>query len=74
MVNIFTCRCPNLSGVGAIGNSDRFEQVRDTYYIPEATEKNFTDEISMVRPQEMCIFGSSNAFKFISKFTYCNLY
>ena len=54
MVNIFTCRCPNQSGVGAIDNSDRSEQVLDTYYIPEASEKVFTD-ISMVRPQKIYI-------------------
>ena len=29
MVNIFTCRCPNRSGVGAIDSPDQFEQVLD---------------------------------------------
>ena len=41
MINIFACTCPNRSGVGAIDNPDRFEQVFDTYYIPETSEKNF---------------------------------
>ena len=72
MVNIFTCRCPNLSAVGAIDYPDRFEQVLDTYYIPEASEKVFTDDISMVRPQKMYIFDDLRTF--ISNFTYCNLY
>ena len=71
-INIFACTCPNRSGVGAIDNLDRFEQVFDTYYIPEASENNFTDDISMVRPQKMYIFGVLKAF--ISKFTYYNLY
>ena len=34
----------------AIDNPDRFEQVFDTYYIPEVSEKIFMDDISMVRP------------------------
>ena len=50
MSNIFGCTCPNHSGVGAIDNLDRFEQVFDTYYIPEASKKIFMDDISMVRP------------------------
>ena len=72
MVNIFTCRCPNLSGVGAIDYPDRFEQVLDTYYILEASEEIFTDDISMVRPQKMYIFDVLKAF--ISNFTCCNLH
>ena len=72
VINIFACTCPNHSGVGAIDNLDRFEQVFDTYYIPEASEKIFTDDISMVRPQKMYIFGVLKAF--ISNFTYYNLY
>ena len=72
VINIFSCTCPNHSGVGAIDNLDRFEQVFDTYYIPEALEKIFTDDISMVRPQKMYIFGVLKAF--ISNFTYYNLY
>ena len=50
MINIFAYSIPNRSGVGAIDNLDRFEQVFDTYYIPGASEKNFMDDISMVRP------------------------
>ena len=72
MINIFACTCPNRSGVGAIDNPDRFEQVFDTYYIPEASEKIFTDDISMVRPQKMYIFDDLKAF--INNFTYCNIY
>ena len=36
MVNIFTCRCPNRSGVGAIDSIDLFEQVLDQRYITSA--------------------------------------
>ena len=50
MINIFACTCPNRSGVGAIDNPDRFEQVFDTYYLPETSEKIFMDDISMVHP------------------------
>ena len=50
MINIFAYTSPNRSGVGAIDNPDRFEQVFDTYHIPEAPEKIFMDDISMVRP------------------------
>ena len=50
MNNIFGCTCPNRSEVGAIDNPDQFEQVFDTYYIPETSEKIFMDDISMVRP------------------------
>ena len=57
MVNIFTCRCPNRSGVGAIDSPDRFEQVLDQRYIPEVSEKIFTHDISMIRRQKMVIFG-----------------
>ena len=39
MINIFTSTSPNRSGVGAIDNPDQFEQVFDTYYIPETSEK-----------------------------------
>ena len=53
---------------GAIDNPDRFEQVFDTYYIPEVSEKNFMDDISM----ETYVFGGYKAF--ISNFTYYNLY
>ena len=58
-------------GVGAIRYVDQFEQVLDTYYIPEASEKFFKDDISMVRPQKMYILDALKAF--ISNFTYCNL-
>mgnify|MGYP001169774375 FL=1 len=50
MINIFAYTSPNCSGVGAIDNPDQFEQVFDTYYIPETSEKIFMDDISMVRP------------------------
>ena len=72
VINIFACTCPNRSGVGAIDNPDRFEQVFDPYYILEVPEKIFTHDISMVRRQKMLIFGVLKAF--ISKFTYYNLY
>ena len=39
MVNIFTCRCPNRSGVGVIDSPDRFEEVLDQRYILEGSEK-----------------------------------
>ena len=52
--------------VGAINNLDQFEQVF------EASEKIFTDDISMVHPQKMYIFGVLKPF--ISNFTYYNLY
>ena len=68
MINIFTYKSPNHSEVGAIDSHDRFEQVFDTYYIPEASEKIFTDDISMVRPQKMYIFDDLKAF--ISNFAY----
>ena len=50
MVNIFAYTCPNRSGVGAINNPDRSEQVFDAYYISKASKKIFMDDISMVRP------------------------
>jgi len=50
MINILVYTSPNRSGAGAIDNPDRFEQVFDTYYIPEASEKTFMVDISMVRP------------------------
>ena len=50
MVNIFAYTCPNRSGVDAINNPDRSEQVFDAYYISEASKKIFMDDISMVRP------------------------
>ena len=39
MINILACTCPNRSGVGAIDNPDRFEQVFNPYYILEVPEK-----------------------------------
>ena len=72
MVNIFTCRCPNRSGVGAIDSPDRFEQVLDQRYIPEVSEKIFTHDISMVRRQKMSIFDVLKTF--ISKITYYKLF
>ena len=68
MVNIFTCRCPNRSGVGAIDSPDLFEQVLDQRYIPEVSEKLFTHDISMIRRQKMVIFGVLKVF--IRNFTY----
>ena len=50
MVNIFAYTSPNRSGVDAIDNPGRFEQVFDPYYIPETSEEIFMDDISMVRP------------------------
>ena len=50
MINIFAYTSPNRSGVGAIDNPDQFEQVFDTNYIPEASEKIFMDDISIVSP------------------------
>ena len=72
MVNIFICRCPNRSGVGAIDSPDRFEQVLDQRCIPEVSEKIFTHDISMIRRQKMVIFGVLKVF--ISNFTSCNIY
>ena len=72
MVNIFICRCPNRSGVGAIDSPDRFEQVLDQRCIPEVSEKIFTHDISMIRRQKMVIYGVLKVF--ISNFTYYNLY
>ena len=68
MINIFACTRPNRSGIGAIDNPDRFEQVFDIYYIPGASEISFMDDISMVRPYKMWVFGGFKAF--ISNFAY----
>ena len=43
-----TCTCPNPSRVGAIDKSDRPEQAFDQYDIPEAPEKIFTNNFSIV--------------------------
>ena len=72
MVNIFTCRCPNRSGVGAIDNPGLLEQIFEQYDIPDVTEKNFEHDFSIVCRQKMFIFSLSTAF--ISNFTYYNLY
>ena len=58
LIDIFACVCPNRSGVGAIDNPDRLEQVFDPYkiYISEAPEKISTSDISMVRPEKIFIF------------------
>ena len=72
MVNIFTCRCPNRSGIGAIDSPDLFEQVLDQRYIPEVSEKKFTYDISMTRGQKIVIFGVLKIFA--GNFTYYNLY
>ena len=71
MIDVFTCTCPNRSGVGAFDNTDRFEPF-DQYNIPEDPEKIFTHDISMVRRQKMFIFDVLKGF--ISKITYYKLY
>ena len=50
MINIFAYTSPDRSGVGAVDNPDLFERVFDTYYIPQASEKIFMDDILLVRP------------------------
>ena len=72
MVNIFSYTSPNWSGVGAIDNLDRFEQVFDTNYIPKFSENFFMDDMSVVRPYKTYVLGGYKAF--ISNFTYYNLY
>ena len=72
MVNIFTCRCPNRSGVGAIDHPDQSEQVPNQHYIPDVSEIILTHDISMIRHQKMVILGVLKDF--ISNFTYYNLY
>ena len=57
MVNIFTCRCPNRSRVGAFDHPDQSEQVPNQHYIPDVSEKTFTHDISMIRHQKTLIFG-----------------
>ena len=57
MVNTFTCRCPNRSGISAIDSPDLFEQVLDQRYTTEVSEKIFTHDISMIRRQKMVIVG-----------------
>jgi hypothetical protein len=49
MINILAYTSSNRSGIGAIDNPDWFEQVFDTYYIPQASGKIFMDDISLVR-------------------------
>ena len=56
MVNIFTCRCTDRSGVGAIDHPDQFEQVSDQHYIRDVSEKIFTYDISMIRHQKTRLF------------------
>ena len=56
IVSFFACTFPNRSGVGAMDSPDRFEQVLDQRYIPEVSQKIFTDDISMIRRQKMVIF------------------
>ena len=60
------------SGVGAIDEPDRSEQVLDQRYIPDVSEKIFTHDISMIRRQKTLIFDVLKAFT--SNFTYYNLY
>ena len=50
MVNIFTQTCPNHMGVGAIDNTDRFEDVFELDCVQEVVENFFTHQISKVRP------------------------
>ena len=59
---MFAYTSPNCSGVDAIDNPDQFEQVFETYYIPEVSEKIFMDDISMVRPYRLYFFGGYKAF------------
>ena len=68
MANIFTCRRPNGLGGGAIDHPDRSGQVPDQHYIPDVTEKNLKDDISMIHRQKTFIFDVLKAF--ISNFTY----
>ena len=72
MDNIFTCRRPNRSGVGAIDHPDRSEQVPGQHYIPNVTEKIFKHDISMIHRQKTFTFDVVKAF--ISNFTYYNFY
>ena len=72
MTNIFICRRPNRSGVGAMDDPDRSEQVPDQSYTPDVSEKNFTHDISMIRCQKTLIFDVLKVFT--SNFTYYNLY
>ena len=72
MTNIFICGRPNRFGIGAIDHPDQSEQVPDQHYIPDVTEKIFTDDISMIHRQKTFIFGVLKAF--ISNFTYYNVY
>ena len=72
MANIFICRRPNRSGVDAIDDPDRSEQVSDERYIPDVSEKFFTHDILMIRRQKTLIFDVLKAFT--SNFTYYNLY
>ena len=69
MINIFAYTSPNRSGVGAIDNPDRFEQVFDTYYIPEASEfffyRGHFDDSSLENVRYKA---------FTSNFTYYNFY
>ena len=48
VISFIACTCPNRSGVGVIDNLDRSEKVFDQYNIPEASEKIFTHDLSMV--------------------------
>ena len=50
---VFIYTCPNHSGVGVIDTPDPFEHVLYPYYILEVLEKNFSDDISTVRPQKL---------------------
>ena len=72
MVNIFAYTCPNRSGVGAINNPDRSEQVFDAYYISEVSKKNSwaTFRWSVLRKCEFLVVFKA----FISNFAYYNLY
>ena len=71
MANIFICRRPNRSGIGAIDDPDRFEQVSDQRYITDVFEIFFSQDILMIRRQKTLIFDVLKAF--MSNFTYYNL-
>ena len=61
VIKIFTCTHPHRSGVGEIDKPYLFEQVFDTYYAPEASEKLFTKNLSIFRSQKCLFFSISKA-------------
>ena len=57
MVSIFTQTCPNHTGVGAIDNPDRFEDVFDPHCVQEVLEKLFIHQIPKVCPHRLAKNG-----------------